>query len=135
MSGLNLSSVMTDLAAAVQTVLTSPRVAFDHPVEGVVPGDAVVGYPQDPIVISSTFRRGQDRAEFPVFVICGMPQDETTRTAVSAWMDDSGSVVTAIEGYSGTWSSVSVLTVQVVPFQQTGGLELLALRFNVDVIS
>lgn len=135
MSGLNLSAVMTDLATAVQTVLTSPRKAFDYPVEGVVPGDAVVGYPQDPIDLSTTFGRGQDRAVVPVFVICGMPQDESTRVAVSAWMDDSGSVVTAIEGYSGTWSSVRVTTVQIVPFQQLGGLELVALRFNVDVIS
>lgn len=136
MSGaLNLSAVMVDLAAAVQTVLASGRTAFDHPVEAVVPGDAIVAYPQDPIQISTTFRRGQDRVTVPVFVICGLPQDASTRTAISAWIDNSGSVITAIEGYAGTWSSVSVVTVQIEQFIPTGGAPLVALRFDVDVIS
>jgi hypothetical protein len=135
MSALNLSAVMTGLAAAVQTVLASDRTAYDHPVEGVVPGDAVVAYPQEPIEISTTFRRGQDRCVVPVFVICGLPQDETTRDAVSAWIDDSSSIVTAIEGYSGTWASVSVMRPLIEGFAPVGQPPQLAVRFDVDVIS
>ena len=135
MSGLNLASVMVDLAAAVQTVLATGYKAYPLPIEGARVGDAVVGYPQDPIGISTTFRRGQDRATFPVYVICGMAQDEATRTAISAWIDDSGSVITAIEGYAGTWSSVAVTEVRIESFTPTGGSPQLALRFDVDVIS
>lgn len=134
MSVLDLSAVMVDLAAAVQTVLDSGRSAFSRPVEAAVPGDAIVGYPQDPIDISTTYRRGQDRVVIPVFVICGLPQDEATRTAVSAWIG-SGSVVAAIEGYAGTWSSVSVLTAQVDTYEPIGQPPMVALRLNVDVIS
>jgi hypothetical protein len=135
MSALNLSAVMTGLAAAVQTVLASDRTAYDHPVEGVVPGDAVVAYPQEPIEVSTTFRRGQDRCVVPVFVICGLPQDETTRDAVSAWIDDSSSIVTAIEGYSGTWSSVAVLPIRIEEWQPEGRPPVLVIRFDVDVIA
>ncbi len=134
MSVLNLSAVMVDLAAAVQTVLATGRTAFSRPVEAVVPGDAIVAYPQDPIDISTTFRRGQDRLVVPVFVICGLPQDEATRTAVSAWIG-SGSIVTAIESYAGTWSSVAVLTAQVDTYEPIGQPPMVALRLNVDVIS
>lgn len=135
MSALSLSAVMVDLAAAVQTVLATGCKAYPLPIEGARVGDAVVGYPPDPIQISTTFRRGQDRVVFPVFVICGMAQDEATRTAVSAWIDNSGSVVTAIESYAGTWSSVSVTEVRIENFTPTGGSPQLALRFDVDVIS
>jgi hypothetical protein len=135
MSALNLASVMVDLAAAVQTVLASGRTAYSWPVEAVVPGDAVVAYPQEPIEISATFKRGQDRCVVPVFVICGLPQDVTTRTAISGWIDDSSSIVTAIEGYAGTWASVSVMDPLVDEWTPTGTNPYLVLRFNVDVIS
>jgi hypothetical protein len=135
MSALNLSAVMTGLAAAVQTVLASGRTAYDHPVEAALPGDAVVAYPADPIEVSTTFRRGQDRCVVPVYVICGLPQDETTRDAISTWIGDSSSVVTAIEGYSGTWASVSVMRPLIEGFAPVGQPPQLAVRFDVDVIS
>lgn len=134
MSAIDLSAVMVDLADAVQTVLATGRTAFDHPVEGVVPGDAIVAYPQDPIDISTTYRRGQDRCTVPVFIICGLPQDEATRTEVSTWIG-SGSVIAAIEGYAGTWSDVAVRSVRIEEFSPTGGSSLVSLRYDVDVIS
>lgn len=134
MAVLNLASVMTDLAAAVQTVLASGRTAFAHVPEAVQSGDAVVGFPQDPIAIAGTFRRGLDRLTVPVFVLCGQPQDTATRDAISSWLG-SGSVVAAIEGYSGTWGSVSVTTAQLEEFAPIGGPSQVAIRFNVDVIT
>lgn len=135
MSGIRLDSVMGDLATAVQTVLASGRTAYGYPVEGVRQGDAVVGYPPDPIQVGTTFRRGQDRCTVPVFRICGLPQDAATVTEVSAAIDDSGSLITAIEGYAGTWSSVAVLTVRIDRFDPIGQPSLVAVRYDVDVIS
>lgn len=135
MSGaIDVSAVMVGLAAAIQPELASGRTAYDRPVEAVKVGDALVGYPQEPIAISGTFRRGMDRGTFPVFVICGYPHEVDTREAVAGWIG-SGSIVAAIEAYAGTWQSVSVTTVQVDQFTPLGGSPLLALRFDVDVIS
>ena len=134
MSALSVKSVMVDLAAAVQPELDGGRTAHPRPVEALQPGDAVVGYPTDPMSISTTFRRGQDRATFPVFVICGMPQDESTQTAVDALVG-SGSIVAAIEAYAGTWQSVSVTQASIVEYTPTGGSPMVALRFDVDVIA
>lgn len=133
MSALVLASVMADLAAAVQAVLASGRVAHSRPAEGVREGDAVVGYPQEPIDLTVTFRRGLDRLTVPVYVLCGMPQDATTQTAISGWLA-SGSVVEAIQGYAGTWSSVFV-TAQIEEFTPIGGSPLVALRFDCDIVS
>lgn len=133
MSVMNAAQVMIDLAAAVQTELATGFKAYSLPIEGVRVGDAVVGYPED-IRVTQTFGRGMDRATYPVFVICGMPQDEATRTAISAWLG-SGSIIAAIEGYAGTWSSVAVASPRIESFTPTGGSPQLALRFDVDVIS
>lgn len=134
MGVLSLSAVMVDLAAAVQTVLATGYKALPQPSEGLRAGDAVVGYPQDPIDVTTTFRRGQDHCVVPVWVLCGQSQSSETRVAVSALIG-SGSVVAAIEGYSGTWSSVRVATVRIETFTPTNGNEQLAVRFDVDVIS
>lgn len=132
---LALKSVMVDLATAAQTVLASDRKAYSRPVEGVRQGDVVVGYPQDPIEISATYRRGMDRATFLLWRICGLPQDESTQDEVAAAIDDSGSLITAIEGYAGTWDSVSVTTVQVDTIEPIGQQPQLALRYDIDVLS
>lgn len=134
MSVLNLSAVMVDLAAAVQPELDSGRTAHSRPIEGAKPGDAVVGYPTDPIAIAGTFRRGMDRLTVPVFILCGYAQDASTQTAVGTWLG-SGSVIAAIEAYAGTWSSVSVTQVQIEDFSPIGGTPLVALRFDCDVLS
>lgn len=134
MSALDLSAVMVDLAAAVQTVLATGYKALPQPSEGMRAGDAVVGYPQDPIDVTTTFHRGQDRCKFPVWVLCGQSQSPETRVAVSALIG-SGSVIAAIEGYAGTWSDVAVTEVRIETFTPINGNEQLAVRFDVDVIS
>lgn len=135
MAALNLSAVMTDLATAVQTVLASGRTAHGYPVESLQPGDAVVGYPEGDQPITGTFGRGMDRVKVPVWIICGFVQDSTTRTAVSGWVDASSSVVTAIEGYAGTWSSVRVESFAIDRFDPVGTSPLVVIKFTVDVLS
>jgi hypothetical protein len=134
MSVVQVKPVMVGLAAAVQTVLATGRTAHSRPFEGAKVGDAVVAYPTDPITVSATFRRGTDRLTVPVYLLCGMAYDEATQTAIDAWIG-SGSVVAAIEGYAGTWSSVSVTQVQIETYSPTGGTPLVALRYDVDVLS
>lgn len=135
MAALNLSAVMGDLATAVQTVLASGRTAHGYPVESLQPGDAVVGYPEGDQPITGTFGRGMDRVKVPVWIICGFVQDSTTRTAVSGWVDDSSSVVTAIEGYAGTWSSARVTGYSIDRFDPVGGNPTVVLKLTVDVLS
>jgi len=126
---------MADLATAVQTVLASGRTAHGYPVESLQPGDAVVGYPEGDQPITGTFGRGMDRVKVPVWIICGLPQDVGTRTAVSGWVDDSSSVVTAIQGYAGTWSSVRVESYAIDRFDPVGGNPLVVIKFTVDVLT
>ena len=135
MAALNLSGAMGDLATAVQTVLASGRKAHDYPAESVQPGDAIVGYPEGEQPLTGTFRRGMDRVTIPVWIVCGLPQDEATRDAVSGWLDDSGSVVTAIEGYSSSyWSSARVTGYSIERFDPVGGSPLVLLKLPVDLL-
>lgn len=136
MSGIDLTAVMDALAAATQTVLASGFTAYATPSEGLREGDAVVGYPQDPINLTQTFKRGFDRATFPVWRIAGIASDERVRDAVADLITGSGSLVTAIEGYStGAWSDVAVRTARVELYGPIGQPPLLALRFDCDVLS
>ena len=135
MGTLNLSGAMGDLATAVQTVLASGRTAFDYPAESVQPGDAIVGYPEGEQPLTGTFGRGMDRVTVPVWIVCGLPQDEGTRDAVSGWLDNSSSVVTAIEGYSSSnWSSARVTGYSIERFDPIGGNPLVLLKLPVDLL-
>lgn len=136
MGALNLASVMADLATAVQTVLASGRTAHGWPVESLQPGDAIVGYPEGDQPITGTFGRGMDRVKVPVWVICGLVQDSSTRTAVSGWVDDSSSVVTAIQGFASSyWGSARVESYAIDRFEPVGGSPLVVIRFTVDVLT
>lgn len=133
MAALNLAAIMGDLATAVDTAITGT--AHGYPVESLVAGDAVVGYPEGEQPVTGTFGRGMDRTTLPVFLIAGLPQDVGTRTLISSWLDDSGSVVTAIEGASGTWSSARVTGWSVERFDPQGGNPMVVLKLTVDIIS
>lgn len=132
---LLLKSVMTDLAAAAQTTLDSGRTAFSRPVEAAVPGDVVVGYPTEPIAISTTYRRGQDRVTVPLWRICGLPQDVATQDAMDTAIAGASNLIAAIETYAGTWDSVSVMSAQVDTFEPIGQPAQLALRLDIDILS
>lgn len=137
MAGIDLTAVMDGLAAAVDSVLASDKTAYAYPVEDVTVGDAVVGYPQDPIDTAVTFRRGMDRATFPVFLIGGLPQDKGTRDTLADYLTGASSLITAIESYTtgSPWASAAVLTVQIDRYEPVGRPPLVAVRFDVDIIS
>ena len=134
MAALNLASVMADLATAVDTAITGT--AHGYPVESLVSGDAVVGYPEGEQPLTATFRRGLDRVSVPVFLIAGLPQDVGTRALISSWLDDSSSVVTAIEGYASSyWSSARVTGYSIDRFDPVGGNPMVVLKLTVDVLN
>lgn len=137
MAALNLTDVMVDLALVVQTALASGRTAFAYPAESVQPGDAIVGYPEGEQPLTGTFGRGMDRVTLPVWIVCGLPQDESTRDAVSGWLDDSSSVVTAIEEtqLAVSWSSARVTGYSIERFDPIGGNPLVLLKLSVDLIT
>lgn len=135
MSALNLAGALTDLAAAVQTVLAADRKSHAVPVEGVVPGDAINTVEPGDNPITGTFRRGMDRVTLATWIICGLPQDWTTWVAVSAWLDNSSSAVTAIEGYvSSVWASARVVSWSVDQYQPIGSPVLVALKLSTDIL-
>lgn len=134
MSALNLAAVMRGAASVVDAVI--PGTCWAWPVEAVQPGDGVVGYPTDPIAFDATYSRGSDRLTLPVWIIAGMPQDETTMDTVSGLVDGSGSVATALNGtLNGSCSDATARTARIDRFEQLGGLQLVTVLFLVDVIT
>lgn len=135
MSVLRPGAVMGDLATACQTVLTTGHTAYGWPTEGARQGDVVINYPTDPVTVSVTFRRGMDRGTFSVWRLCGLAQDEATTDEVDAAVAQSSSLISAIESYAGTWSSVAVTSWQIETYTPIGQPPLVALRLDVDVLS
>jgi hypothetical protein len=81
-SALVLSTVMDAIGAAVVTTSGVDR-AYTRPVEGIRSPCVVVGYP-DELDFDQTFGNGVARAVFPVWVVLGLQQDESTHTALSS---------------------------------------------------
>lgn len=135
MSGIDLTAVMDGLAAAVDAALASDKTCYAYPVEDLTVGDAVVGYPET-VEVTQTFRRGIDRATVPVYLVCGLVQDKSTRDTIADYITGAGSLITAIESYStSAWSSVSVRPLRVEPYAPVGRPPQLAVVLPVDVIS
>ena len=134
MGGLVLSDVMDAIATALETVVTN---AHAWPTEAVKTGEAIVGYPQDPVDIGITFGRGADVVTLPVWVLCGLATDKATRDTVSGHITGSSEVVAALEGHdpAGVYSSLAVKNAGVERYQMANGLMHMAVRFDVEVIS
>jgi hypothetical protein len=134
MGALDLAGTMDALAAAVEGT-TAVTKCHAWPVEGAKVGEGVVGYPTESIEYDGTFQRGQDRATFPVWILCGLPSDQRTRTTLSALITGADSIKTAIEAYStSAYDSVRVTDGAIDRFLGGSG-EQVALRFDCDVIS
>ena len=134
MAGIALGTVMNAMAAALEASGTVTK-AHAWPVEGMVPGQAVIGYPRDPVELDHTYQRGSDRLTIPVWFLCGLPQDKSTRTAVSDLLTAAGTDVGDALNADLGGASIHVMraTVETVEFQ--GGPPLLAVRFDCDAIS
>lgn len=136
MSGIDLTTCMDGLAAAFLTVTGVER-SFGYPVEDVVPGDAIVGYPES-IEFDLTFGRGADKTTFPVWVICGLVQDASTRAFASALIRDTNDIKAAVDGsdtIAGGTVRITDAAIDRVLVGPTGGqLWHISVRFNAEVI-
>lgn len=92
---MNIAGVMDALATKARTVY--PR-AYGYPVESVQPPAVVVSYPEDDITIHSTFGRGSDEAEFPIYVVVGKSSEKPARDALSAAIAGAGNLASAVDG-------------------------------------
>lgn len=134
--GIDLGASMDGLKTAFAAVTGVIR-SFGFPNEDANPGDAIVGYPET-ITFDLTFGRGADRATFPVWVICGLPQDTTTRAFISTLLLGSSDIKDAVDGgdtIPGATVRVADAAIDRVALGPEGNrLWHLSVRFNVDVI-
>lgn len=131
---------MTSIAA-VMTAITEVAVAgeiveraYDWPTLQVNPPALVVGYPD--LNFDFTFRGGTDRATYPVWIICGLADQRSSRDVLSKYVTGGGATVKAVlDGdLAGAVRSCRVVNcnLEVV---NIGGLDYAAARFDLDVLS
>ncbi len=134
MGGINLSATMDALATAFSNVTGVTR-AFAWPTEDATPGTAVVGYPDGDLELVITFQRGADKATFPVWIVCGLVQDEETRDFASALLLGSADIIDAVDGTLG--SVVQYASTKLARFERVmvAGMQHLSVRFDVEVVS
>lgn len=129
MGKVDLATTMDAIAAALVTGGTVTK-AYGWPHPTVQKQQAVVGYPTEG-TLGFTFQRGGDRVTLPVWVICGLPGEESTRDYLSTLLGASDDVKTVIEA---ALSSVEVNEPRIEVYEATGG-EYMAVRFDCDVLA
>lgn len=135
MGGINLTTVMDALASAANNATGVDRV-FAYPVEDAMPGDAIVGYPEE-FEPTITFGRGMDRAVFPLWIVCGLQQDKSTRDFAATIIDTTTDIPNVIESNS-TLVALGSIAVTDCRFESwaipaNGGPLHVVVRFNVEV--
>lgn len=134
MAEMNLSATMDAIA---QRLLAAEVVAkaYGWPHASATIGSAVVDYPDGGIDYDVTYGRGSDKATFPVLVICGLPNDRTSRDVASTFVNGARSVKDALEpDLDGAVQTCRVTDAAVVVWT-LAGVELLAVRFDLEVYS
>jgi hypothetical protein len=130
----NLTATMDGIAAALLSAHVVDH-AYAWPVESVVPGDGIVGYPTD-IDFDLTFGRGADRGVYPVWIMCGFTQDKATRDKVSALIAGATEIKAALDGtLSGAVDSLRVTGCTIERFQALNGPQYVMVRFDCDVVA
>lgn len=129
---MRVGQVRRELARALERI--DGLRAFRHPPMRITPPTAVVGWP-DPVSFDETFARGLDALVFPVLVVVGNLDAESSGDAVDAYLDGAGasSVKAAIDG--GTYAacdSARVTEARVDPVT-VAGIPYLAAVFDVAV--
>ena len=140
MTTFNLANIMDGIA----TMLTNGNVAsqvFAYPPAQFNPPCAIVGYPID-LDFDVTFKRGTDRAVFPVWLVAGNVVESSTRGVISGIIDGATGVKTALEAsggtLNGTVSNCQVVDCRIESISQPGGtgtIEYMAARFRVEVMT
>lgn len=84
---MNLRTVMVQLGTQLDTI--AELNVFSFPNDTVVPPAAMVLWPVD-VAYDMTYGRGSDRMTLQVVVVVGRADSESTRDALSAYIDGSG---------------------------------------------
>lgn len=130
---MDISAVMDDLGTALVTI-DGLRV-FPYWVSRIVPPAAVIGWP-DPLTYDSTMMRGSDQVELPLMVMVGKVDTRTSRDAVAAYANGSGtrSVKAAIEAHTPTAYDSARVTRCEFGVITVADVEYLAATFYIDII-
>lgn len=129
---MDLGDVMDEVSTRLDTI--AGLRCFAWPPGAAVPPAAVVGYPSD-YTYDATYGRGMDRMTLPVVVLVGRPTDRSTRDAIAAYVNGSGSASVKAVLESGTYTALHTLRVMSVDFDvyQLGGTDYLAAIFDLDI--
>lgn len=135
MSEIDLAGTMDALAAKIRasSVGSHDRV-YAWPTKGIAAPCWVVGYPSE-LTFDMTFQRGSDTATFPIWYIAGTLDQESSRTALSGVIAGAVGVKNAIDGdlvATGGEARVTNCTIEPV---NVGSGELLAARFDTEVMT
>lgn len=133
MAALNIAATMQALADAALRGGATTR-AFGWPAAEVPVPCFVAGYPDGDFDLDASFRRGMDRADFPCWFIIGKPTERTARDAISPKLQAVKSALEADRTLGGVVQSARVAAARVEPVTM-GGIEYLAIRFTVNVVS
>ena len=129
---MNVYEVQTDLASALRSI--EGLNVFPFWVDRITAPAAVVAWP-DPYTFDTTMGRGSDTATFPVVVLVGKADAESSAIELGAYCNGSGdrSVKAVIEAYAATAYDVAVVESVEFAVTSVAGVEYLAATFQITV--
>lgn len=130
MAAVNLTAVMDGIAAQVLAT-GQVRESYAWPPDTVVVPSCLVDLP-DRIEIGTTFGRGSDTLELPVFLLIDQRFTKDSRDTLSAFIDGGlEDVCAAIEGPH-DWGTAHVMEVEPTT-TSVAGTVYIALKLNLEV--
>lgn len=133
MAAIDLAAVMDAIANTAVAGEVVER-AYPWPTLEVSPVCLIVGYPTE-LNFDTTMARGSDRATFPVWIVCGKAEARTTRDVVTAYITGATGVKDVLDGnLGGAVQSARVMSM-VMENANIAGIDYLAARFDLDVLT
>ena len=136
MAAIDVGATMDAIAAALVASGVCTQ-AYAWPMEAPQVGEGIVDYFDGEIEFDYTIGRGSDRVTFPAMVICGMPQDRSTRDRVSTLMGSGAtSIKHALDGcLSNAVLASYVPRASIVSYEPTGRPAQVAVLFDIDIVT
>jgi hypothetical protein len=132
-SELDLAATMDGITATLETGGRAESM-YPFPAEAISTPAVVVGYPTA-IEFDATFRRGSDRAEFPVWFVVGRNDPKAARDALSAIIAGADSIKDLLDGDLGGVVSACRVTGCEPTFIDIAGVSYAAAKFTLEVYS
>ena len=134
MAQMNLSNIMDGLAAkviAADITAGTPYNVYPFPPLSITVPCAIVGYPTA-IDFDTTFQRGSDTVDIPVWFVVGRSTTKAARDKLSSILTGVGSIKTALDGPS-TFGDIRVVDAAVETIT-IGLVDYLSARFDCEVL-